>query len=98
MNASDGAPARKIVCLARSFRKHAEEILHEAELVAAIATAIHQEGFDLADDEGYAGYCQQLQQAASSVADAARRNDAPGGRQAAGKMAQACDDCHGDYR
>lgn len=26
MNASDGAPARKIVCLARSFRKHAEEL------------------------------------------------------------------------
>ena len=83
---------------ADSFRKHAEEILHEAELVAAIATAIHQKGFDLADDKGYAGYCQQLQQAASSVAEAARRNDAAGARQAAGKMAQACDDCHGDYR
>lgn len=26
MTASDGAPARKIVCLARSFRKHAEEL------------------------------------------------------------------------
>ena len=83
---------------ATEFRKHADDILHEAELMAAISKAMHQEGFDLADDDGYVSYCQQLQQAASSLAAAVRRKDPQAGRQAAGQIDKACNDCHGDYR
>ena len=59
---------------------------------------MHQEGFDLADDDGYVSYCQQLQHAASSLVATVRRKDPQAGRQAAGQIDKACNDCHGDYR
>ena len=81
-----------------SFRQHADDILREAELIAAIAEAMQQEGFDLWDDETYVEYCDQLKQGALAVATAVRQQDAQAGRQASGVIAKACDNCHGDYR
>ena len=81
-----------------SFRQYNEGILHEAELVAAIAVAMQQEGFDLADDEEYVQYCQQLQQSATSLAAAVRGNDPKAARKASSEIDQSCDACHSDYR
>jgi len=83
---------------ANEFRANSEELLHEAELIAAIAHAMQQEGFEYADDDDYVAFTNQMRDAASAVAKAVRDNDADGARTAAGNIAKSCSECHEGYR
>ncbi|MBA2115687.1 cytochrome c [Bremerella alba] len=80
------------------FKDNVEDILHEAELIAAIGHAMQKEGFEYYDDEDYIGYCQQMQEAALKVVKAVKENNADAARTAAGEVSQACTLCHESYR
>jgi hypothetical protein len=82
----------------RELGQHRKEILHEAQLVAAIAEVISCEGFEFWDDEQYAAYARELKRAATDVALAAEQENFPKAREAAGRMTKACSDCHEGYQ
>jgi hypothetical protein len=82
----------------REFTQHREEIVHEAQLVAAIAEVIGREGFDFWDDEQYAAYARGLKRAAMDIGTAAEEDSFPRGREAAARMTKTCSDCHEGYR
>ena len=82
----------------KEFDQHQEEILHEAELVAAIARMIRQEAFDNYDDDAYVAFCEALERGAGRVVDATKLGNLENAQAAAGDMFKACDACHADYR
>ncbi len=83
---------------ASEFNDNLEDVLHEAEIIAAIGHAMQKEGFEYYDDEDYLGYCQQMQEAALKVVKAVKENNADAARAAAGDVGQSCTLCHESYR
>jgi len=73
-------------------------VLHEAEIVAAIAEVIRMPDFEDHDDETYRGYCEQMRDAAVKLRAACEKGDAEAARAASGLLKKSCDTCHGDYR
>lgn len=80
------------------FSKHLDDVLHEAEIVAMIAQVIQQDGFDFTDDKSYLGFARQMQTDALDIAAAAKAKNYDQARAAAGKVAQACNNCHAGFR
>jgi hypothetical protein len=80
------------------FKKHTSEILHEAQLVAALAEVISRDGFEYADDDTYVDYCKQLKKSALDVVDAVKQNNAENARSAMSAMGKTCTACHDGYR
>lgn len=89
---------KKMTADAGEFNSNTEDILHEAEIIAAIGHAMAQEGFEYHDDEDYVGYCEAMQKAALDVVQAVKNNDPEAGRIASGEILKACDSCHEGYR
>ncbi|MBI1248085.1 hypothetical protein GC197_09615 [bacterium] len=80
------------------FQSNIEEIMREAELVAAISHAMQKEGFEYYDDEDYLGYCKKMQDAALRIVKACKDNNADEARKATGDVDQACSGCHESFR
>ncbi|RCS51876.1 hypothetical protein DTL42_09965 [Bremerella cremea] len=89
---------KKMTASESEFKSNTEDILHEAEIIAAIGHAMQKEGFEYHDDEDYVSYCQQMQDAALAVVQAVKDNNADAARKAAGDIGQACSACHESYR
>lgn len=81
-----------------SFAENVESILHEAEIVAALAETLTREGMQDADDETYAGFAERMKRQARNIVDAVRLNNADQARQAVGEISKACSECHESYR
>ena len=80
------------------FSDNMEEILHEAEIVAAIGEVLTREGMEDGDDEDYAVFAKQMTRGALDVVAAVKLNDADQARKATGEIAKACAGCHENYR
>jgi hypothetical protein len=83
---------------AGEFARHAVNLAHEAQLVAALAEVIQQPGYELADDETYREYAQAMQAQALAVREAVEQKNYAAARQAAGEVSKACAACHEGYR
>jgi hypothetical protein len=80
------------------FQQNQAAIVREAELTAAIARVLVQEGMDDAGGEDYDGWCRQLAEAATKIAAAARAGEYAPAREAHGNARKSCTDCHAVYR
>ena len=80
------------------FQKSTSLLLHEAQVVAAIAQALLQPGMEDAADEDYGDYCRAMKQAAQEIQRAAEQGDYESARGAASQLQQSCADCHAAYR
>lgn len=80
------------------FKNNIERVLHEAEIVAALAQVLCQDGMDEADEEDYVQYAQAMQRAARELADAARQQNYDLAAPAANAIEQSCNDCHAEWR
>ncbi len=80
------------------FKKNAEKLEREAEILAALAEVIQREGYEYADDETYLGYAKQMRDAGKIVAEAARSKNYDQARKASGDISKACSSCHEGYR
>lgn len=89
---------KKMTASDAEFKSNPEEILHEAEIIAAIGHAMQQEGFEYWDDEDYVSYSQQMQQAALDIVKAVKDNNYEAARAATGEIDKACSTCHEGYR
>jgi ribosomal protein S30 len=81
-----------------AFKKNADRLLHDAQIVAALADVITREGFEYADDETYLQHARAMREQAKLLRDAALQGNYPQARQAAGALGQTCTNCHEGYR
>jgi cytochrome c556 len=82
----------------RLFDQHQNDLIHEAQLVAALAEVIGREGFEYWDDEQYAEYARNLRNAASDIAAAAEQKDFQSAQKSMSRVTNACNNCHEGYR
>ncbi len=87
-NASDG----------RALKANAEDLRHEAQLMAMLAEVIAQPGFDYADEETYSTYANQLRDASVALTQAVDLESFQAARTAIGEMQKACSNCHDEWR
>ncbi len=80
------------------FEANAEDVLHEAEVVAALSEVLVKEGMDEWDDEEYSGFAKRMNQAAMEIAAAVKLNSYDAARKASGDVKKACTECHEFYR
>jgi hypothetical protein len=80
------------------FKANKAKLLHEAELVAAVAEAIKQPGYEFADDSGYVKYCDRLRDAALEIVSGVKLDNFDMVRKGVGDISKVCSECHSDYR
>ncbi len=83
---------------AGEFSRNAGKMLHEAQLIAALAEVITREGYEFADDETYREFAQAMQTQALAVRDAVEQKNYEQARQAVGEISKACSKCHEGFR
>jgi hypothetical protein len=82
----------------KQFQENAEDIRHEAQLVAIISDVICREGFDYADDEEFVKLAHDLREAASDISAAVERDNFEQAQKAINQATKSCTDCHESYR
>ena len=87
-----------IVNSAAEFSGRKSALLHEAQMIAALAEVLQQPGMMDADDDTYAEFAEQMKQAALAIVEAARQENYEAARQAAGEVSKSCSQCHELYR
>lgn len=80
------------------FKRNAEEISHEAQILSALAEIIKREGYEFADDDTFVGYANELRDAAHQLRQATDQEDYVQARAALGRATKACSRCHEGYR
>jgi hypothetical protein len=83
---------------AGEFKRHAEKLSHEAQLVAALAEVIGRDGYESSDDETYRQYAHEMQTQAQAVRDAVEQKNYEQARQAVIGINKACVNCHEGFR
>ena len=63
-----------------------------------VAEVIQRDGYDFTDDKAYLGFAHEMEAQALDLASAAKAKNYDQARTAAGKLAQACSNCHGGFR
>jgi hypothetical protein len=80
------------------FKSNADNVLHEAEVLAALSEVLIKEGMDEWDDEEYAGFANRMKQAAIEIVAAVKLGSYDQARKASGDVKKACTECHEFYR
>jgi hypothetical protein len=80
------------------FAKNSDELLHEAQILAAIAEVIQREGFEFADDEDYLKLAKDVRDNSLRVVEAVKQKKYDQARTAASEIGKACTTCHEGYR
>ena len=83
---------------AGQFKQHSGRLLHEAQVLAAIAEVIQRDGFEYTDDESYLGFAKAMRGQAQEVTDAVQKNDYERARKAVGQIEKSCSSCHEAFR
>ncbi len=88
----------KGVASSGELQRQSASLVREAELVAAMAHVLHQEGMADAADDDYAAFCREMQQAAHDLTLALKQEQIEAARQAHGEIKKHCVSCHEAYR
>ncbi len=83
---------------AEEMNRHSDEILHDANIVAAIGRVLTQTGLEEADDEEYAKFAREMSAAAKELQSAMQANQFDAASSAVNRLGKACNDCHEVYR
>jgi hypothetical protein len=83
---------------ANEFMANKDDILHEANIVAAIATALQKEGMEDAGDSDYDGFAREMIDSARQIIDAVQSGNQEQASKAVGNIGKACSSCHEFYR
>ena len=81
-----------------SIEDGVDAIRRDADMLAILGEVLSREGMVGADDPDYRAFAQAMTGAATSVTDAAARQDTEAVRQSVGQIGQSCIDCHDQYR
>lgn len=86
------------VSSANQLAEQQATVVREAELVAALAQVLMQEGMDDAADDDYRQFCEELLKAAKAMAEAAQSDRYDAARDAQSEIKNSCVSCHELYR
>ena len=83
---------------ASDFKANSSEILHQAEIVAAVGEVLTKEGMEDAGDEDYDGFSIRMRDASRQIVDAVKLKNDENARKAVGEIMKSCSECHESYR
>jgi hypothetical protein len=83
---------------ASEVARHRDKLIHEAELMAAMAQVLVGEGMVDGDDSTYAEYADEMRAGSRQLIQGVRNNDYDQVRQGVGTISQSCSNCHESYR
>ncbi|MCE9544395.1 MAG: cytochrome c [Planctomycetia bacterium] len=83
---------------AQQFGKGRDQVVYEAEIIAALAEVIGREGYEFSDDAEYVKLAKGLKQHALEVAAAAKENNFAEVQRTTGELGKSCSNCHGSYK
>lgn len=86
------------VANAATLRREADQVAHEAQLVAALGEVICRSPYEYADDADFVAMANDLRDAAQTLTQAARDRDHEAAVAAVSRITQSCSDCHAGYR
>ncbi len=82
----------------KEFKKHSDEIIHHAELLAMLAQVIADENYEYGDDEEYQADVTLLQSASQEISQAVKNDMFDKARTAFGNSMKSCSNCHDNFR
>jgi len=82
----------------KTFAEGSTELLHEAEIVAALAEIITRSGYEFADDETYVEFAKAMQGHAGELRTSTLDSSYDRARKSATEIGQSCTACHEGYR
>jgi hypothetical protein len=82
----------------KQFRKDADRLAHEAQVVALLSDLIARNGYEHSDDETYRELAGAMREGALSLRSAAEQKDYKGARKAVVEIGRSCTDCHQGFR
>ena len=82
----------------RTLRRNAEDVRHEAQVLALLAQAVQSPGAADADSEDYQEFARALREAAGELSGAAEANDLDAANGAMQAIGRSCAECHENYR
>ncbi len=80
------------------FNGGIEDVLHESELIAAMAQTLMKENMLDADDGGYLALAKAMSDAAVATQDACKSNDYSAAANAINLIDQSCNNCHDEWK
>jgi hypothetical protein len=86
------------VASAKSFAAATQELTHESQIVAVLATMIAAEGYEFADDESFREWATAMQSQAAAASQAIAEKNYDAARQAVGEVSKTCASCHESFR
>jgi hypothetical protein len=81
-----------------AFKDNKSELKQQAEIIAAVAEVLKQEGMEDTGDPDYEGHCDKMKAAALEIVQAIQDGNQEAAGKAAGQIGQACSQCHESYR
>jgi hypothetical protein len=82
----------------KQFRKDADRLAHEAQVVALLSGLIARDGYEHFDDETYRELASAMREGALSLRSAAEQKDYEGAQKAVVEIGRSCTDCHVGFR
>ncbi|QDU93477.1 hypothetical protein [Lignipirellula cremea] len=83
---------------AEQFKANKEKITHEAEMIAAVAEILKQDGMEDSSDSDYTDFCDQMRNGARMIVDAVKNDSYDQASQGVGDISKSCSGCHESYR
>lgn len=80
------------------FKNNADEIVRDAEVIAAIGQVMMAEGMEDADADDYKVFCAKLVKAGKDITEAVKLKSFDSASAAATVIGKACTECHEGYR
>jgi len=81
-----------------AFREDAENVTHEATMLAILAEVIATDGYDSTDEKEYAGHAAELIEASLEMRTSFKGKNFKGFTEALDRVNKKCSDCHAEYR
>ena len=80
------------------FNREIGKVLHESQMVAAMAEALQRENMPEYDEDGYVDYAKLMSAAAVQAVDACKTQDYDAASKAINTIGQNCSNCHDDWK
>ena len=89
---------RRLTGTQSELARNRATVIHEAEIIAALAEVIQRDGFEFHDDDDYLAFCRQLQQQARGVVEGVEADDFAKVGRHVGEISKTCSACHEGYK
>ena len=80
------------------FNRELGKVLHECQMIAAMAQTLQRENMPEYDEDGYTDYAKQMSNAAGQAVEACKTQDYDGASKAINLIGQNCSNCHDDWK